>query len=156
MSSASFPWSHSAHIAAFETRFKCVSMAPLGTPVVPPVYWRAAKSSFGFIFTSGGWGGYFSNVSLKKWTPDSLDTLRLGTFLSRVPRNAFAGGRYSFMLATMICLSLVLSRTALTVGYRTSRQTRVSASELLRWNSTSRSLAKGLIAVTIAPIFKAP
>ncbi len=28
-----------------DTRFPCVSMAPLGTPVVPPVYWSSATSS---------------------------------------------------------------------------------------------------------------
>jgi len=43
-----------------------VSMAPFGVPVVPPVYWSAARSVFGFILTGGGFGGCFSVRLLKK------------------------------------------------------------------------------------------
>lgn len=41
---------HVAKASAFENRFLCVSMAPFDVPVVPPVYWSAAKSWFGSIF----------------------------------------------------------------------------------------------------------
>src|SRR5437667_454119 len=36
---------HAAHWAAFATRFRWVSIAPFGVPVVPPVYCRTATSS---------------------------------------------------------------------------------------------------------------
>jgi len=47
------PFIQAAKAMAFERRFVWVSMAPLDVPVVPPVYWRAAKSSAGFSCTFG-------------------------------------------------------------------------------------------------------
>ena len=43
-------------------RFAWVSMTPLETPVVPPVYWYMATSSKP-IFTAGGLGAYFPRHS---------------------------------------------------------------------------------------------
>ena len=36
---------HATACCTLATMFRCVSMAPLGTPVVPPVYCRNARSS---------------------------------------------------------------------------------------------------------------
>ena len=45
---------HARACAAFESRLRCVSEAPLGVPVVPLVYWMSARSSVaGFGWDAG-------------------------------------------------------------------------------------------------------
>jgi len=50
---------HVAKASAFESRFVCVSMAPFAVPVVPPVYWSAARSWFGSMFIFRSFFGLF-------------------------------------------------------------------------------------------------
>jgi len=82
-------------------------MTPLGIPVVPPVYCRAAVSCLGLISILGGVGGDLSTSSLKCWMPVSLGILWLGTFPSSEPMMRFVEGRYSPMLAVIRFLSFV-------------------------------------------------
>ena len=49
-------------------RLRWVSIAPFETPVVPPVYWSAARSSSAGRVASGA-GGVCLMSRLKKWTP---------------------------------------------------------------------------------------
>ncbi len=53
--------------------FRCVSIAPFETPVVPPVYWSTARSSRDRS-VGGGAGGLPAIRSRKKWTPSSGGT----------------------------------------------------------------------------------
>lgn len=132
-----------------------MSMAPFGVPVVPPVYCRAIRSSFGLISTLGRLGCVVSTSCLKLWTPVSFGILWLGTFPISEPMMRFKGGRYSPIVATIRFLSLILSSTALTIGESTSRKMSVSAPESWIWCSSSLSLYSGLMAVLMAPSFDA-
>jgi hypothetical protein len=46
---------HDSIWSTFVVRLAWVSMAPLGTPVVPPVYCRSAMSSFGLMTAGSNW-----------------------------------------------------------------------------------------------------
>ena len=140
LSSAFLPLSHSAQATALETRFMCVSMAPLAMPVVPPVYWRAARSSWGLICTLGGSGWFSRRSCWKKCMLGFGSTLCVGILLSIEPMAAVRVGMYSLRLVIMAFLSLVFSQIFSIVGYSMSRTTIVSASESAIWCSASRSL----------------
>ncbi len=53
-SSASWSGSIAFTCRALAVRFWCVSLAPFGVPVVPPVYWISAMSVCGSIATGSG------------------------------------------------------------------------------------------------------
>src|SRR5437773_9549836 len=59
---------------AFATRFRWVSIAPFGVPVVPPVYWSTATSS-GSADASVDSGGVRER-SAKRWIHDSRGIVR--------------------------------------------------------------------------------
>ena len=92
-----------------------VSIAPFDTPVVPPVYWMAARSSAGSTSASG--------------TEEPA--------LSRKRQNSESGSPAS--PATTMLSSGVVSRTAVTRGYADSWTMIVRAPELFRMCSSSRS-----------------
>jgi len=98
-----------------------VSMAAFGVPVVPPVYCRATMSFFGVIAACGGLGCVASISCLNLWVPVSVGISCFGTLPIRLPIMRLVVGRYSPMLAAMRFLSLVLARTALTMGWSRSR-----------------------------------
>lgn len=54
VSSPSAIWNHVANWIVFATRLACVSMAPFGVPVVPPVYMSNAGSACGSPVTAHG------------------------------------------------------------------------------------------------------
>ena len=58
----------SSDCCTLATRLRCVSIAPLETPVVPPVYCSAATSSTGSMVTWGAGGGVrLARKSPKEW-----------------------------------------------------------------------------------------
>ena len=73
--------------SVFATMFRCVSTAPLDTPVVPPVYCRKATSSPETSTGSSVSEAPFASTSLKRTAPGSayagtiLRTLRITKFV---------------------------------------------------------------------------
>ena len=96
-------------------RFAWVSIAPFGTPVVPPVYWKTATSSRGSI----AGGSYPPSLSMRRlkgtWLPSS------GTFAIslrfRSPKSRFFGkGSTSWRVPTTSLRMRVFFSSAAILG----------------------------------------
>src|SRR5579884_955945 len=95
-------------------------MAPFEIPVVPPVYWRTAKSSKGFICANLSNEGSSSELELRRFTRFKVLFLLTVLIFPTGPASAFfIGGRKSvakfqshILIATVCsCISQTLERS---------------------------------------------
>src|SRR4030042_1275573 len=105
--------SQAEHCCTLATTLRCRMTAALGTPVVPPVYWKSDMSSL-LTDTWGSSAGYFSTRFFIQMSPSTSST-RCPPFFSitRVNKNRSRPPRCSLRLVTMTFLSLVLGLTSL-------------------------------------------
>src|SRR5437667_5918022 len=148
---------HAAHWAAFATRFRWVSIAPFGVPVVPPVYCRTATLS-GFAGVCTESVGVFAR-SANRWIHGSCG-------IERGQWPAF--WRSFFLLIGYSCRSGVLRNSAAsqtttlwtwvpafaleTLCQNRSRATTVSTPASFHRTSSSRGVRIGFVWTTIAPV----
>ena len=114
-------------------------MAPLGVPVVPPVYCKTARSLTASTVTRGTAGGVLSRpVNLR--APAGIAAL--GIFLSSLPMNFLRGLRpaRSTILVPMRCWTLVWESTLAAAGKTESSTTKALAPESISWCLISRGL----------------
>src|SRR5665647_2977120 len=109
----SAPCIHASPCKALEYRLKWVSMAPLGRPVVPEVYWMAARSSTDGRGCSGSMGPWVSR-SFQGMVPGagpvsaSRDSRRL--FTGRYRARRLRVGNASRRLTETILVDLDVGR----------------------------------------------
>ncbi len=102
--------------SALATRLRWRITAALGTPVVPPVYWKRAMSS-GPTSTFGSSAGYLSRRSGSHRSPSASSTRCPSFFSMRSPKRSLSRpARCSLMLLTITFWTLVLGWTCLTTG----------------------------------------
>ena len=99
VSSPSAIWNHVANWIVFATRLACVSMAPFGVPVVPPVYMSNARSACGST-GDGSWGSSSSgwrsdNTGIPRRVATAPAIGRLRPVARRTPACASATWRAS-------------------------------------------------------------
>ncbi|EWS57733.1 hypothetical protein Y694_04311 [Methylibium sp. T29-B] len=129
------------------TTLRCSSVAPLDTPVVPPVYCRKATSS-------GPTGG---RTSFRR-VPSAMAMLKRVTLRPSVSGSVKAGTIFLTLRTTKLtswpfqkpsrspietsttCLTTVRSITSSSVAAKFSRTTITSAPESLSWNCSSRAV----------------
>ena len=117
------------------------SIAPLATPVVPPVYCRNAMSSRPTSTGFSSWRAPSAITSLNRSAPGSSYA---GTifFTWRTTKLTIAPLKPSMSpsVATTMCFSLVRAATCCSVTAKFSRMTITSAPESLSWCSSSRAV----------------
>ena len=144
--------------SVFATMFRCVSTAPLETPVVPPVYCRKATSSPVTSTGSSSSEAPFASASLKRTEPGSdqagtiLRTLRITKFVIA----AFGKPSRSPMPVTTTFATFVRAMTCSSVAAAFSKMTTTVAPESLSWCSSSRAVYSGLTLTTMQPARCAP
>ena len=103
--------------SVFATSARCESIAPFDTPVVPPVYWRSARSSERVPASNCSTGAESTSrnatapaSAAKGWRCPSLRSFAI------VKRSRRTGGISSLMFVTMTCSTAVPARAAFTSG----------------------------------------
>src|SRR5471030_2540889 len=125
------------HCSMLATRLRWVSIAPLATPVVPPVYCSTATSLASGLTSLIGWPWPLANTSLNlialgKWYAGTIFFTYLMTLL--ISRR-LSGGNRSATSVTITCLTAVLGTTFSARCAMLARQTRALAPESLNWRS---------------------
>ena len=144
-------WAHASFCSRLPTMLRWVSVAPLDTPVVPPVYCRKATSD---AFSSTGVSfmpAPCDSASLKR---TALGSEKAGTIFftlrtTKLTITPFSPPSISPMLATTMCLTLVRGSTCSRVVAKFSRMRMASAPESFSWCSSSRGVYRGLTLTTV-------
>ena len=138
-------------------RLACVSTTPLGSPVVPPVYWNMTGSWSGFATGALYGSAFLQNVFQRKTCLSSK-----GMFRSEL-RLLFS--RYSQLRGKESASSTPVqmklrkgrrSRRAAIRGQRMSSSTMCSAPESCILATISVSMYRGLVMTTMAPALMIP
>ncbi|MNI26819.1 hypothetical protein D3C73_805360 [compost metagenome] len=139
-------------------RFRCDSIAPLGTPVVPPVYCSTATSS---IVSVGGVNGKFAPVAKTFGSVCAPSMLQAGTIFlirraTKLTSGAFRPPSRSPGAVTTTCLSWPRFFTACKVCAKFSRIKMTDAPLSCNWRSSSSAVYSGFTFTTTSPARKVP
>jgi hypothetical protein len=131
--------------------FRCVSVAPFDTPVVPPVYCRKATSRLVNSTCLNGILAPCASASLKR-TMCAIEKSGTSFLTLRTTKSTimpFAPPSSSPMLATTTWRTGVLPSTCCTVCAKFSSTMMASLPESLSWCSSSRGVYSGLTLTTV-------
>ncbi len=148
------PCIHARPCSAFARRFRWVSIAPLGCPVVPEVYWMAARS-----VASGRGKSCFSGLDSSSFCHGIVfftgavnalrDFLAAGMGSRRASR--LARGMARVRSTETIVLTARSAGNAWTLATTLSQTTATVAPWSSNWCRSSRSVYSGLCSTTTAP-----
>ena len=127
--------------STFATMFRCSSIAPFATPVVPPVYCRNAMSSCDSGTRSSVRRRPSASTS-DRWTALAIDqgfTIFFTRRTTKLTSTPFAPSS-SPIDVTITCFTFVLPRTSASVCAKFSSTTITSAPESTSWCSSSRAV----------------
>ena len=138
--------------------FRWVSIAPLATPVVPPVYWRKAMSS---LFTSTGAKRAErprSSAVRSVMAPSMCHagTIFLTCLMTKLTSQRFGIGSRSPICVVITCSTGVLPMTCCRDWAKFSTMTMALAPESFNWCSSSRGVYSGLTLTTVIPARRMP
>jgi hypothetical protein len=133
---------HAEDCSRLETMLPWVSIAPLDTPVVPPVYCRNAMSSCPSVGSSSGLPCPSESALAHGTAPGRLKsgTIFFTRFTTKLVIAPFGKPSMSPMRVVTTVLTGVLSSTASSVLAKFSRITIATAPESLSWCSSSRGV----------------
>ena len=135
-----------------------VSMAPFATPVVPPVYWRNARSSWPSVTGASLCCFPFSTAALKSAAPSMFQgfTCLRTRRITKLTIRDFGKDRKSPTAVTSTCFNFVRGSTASTTCAKFSSTTIPVAPESASWCSSSGGVYNGLVLTTASPARNAP
>ena len=138
--------------------FSWVSMAPLATPVVPPVYCRNATSAWPRSSLGGLCFAPLSRASGKRMARGSENggTAFLTCLSTKLIKAPFGKPSRSPIPVVTTCSTSVPSSTSCTVAAKLSTTTMALAPESSSWCFSSRAVYSGLVLTTIRPARRTP
>ena len=150
-------FTHARACSRLATMLRCSSIAPLATPVVPPVYWRNAMSSWPSGTVSSLRRRPSASTSDSRSAP-ATSYAGIIFFTRRSTRSTISplNPSSSPMVVTIGMRIFVLPITSCSVCAKFSTMTITSAPESFSWCSSSRAVYSGLTLTIVQPARIAP
>jgi len=149
---------HAASCTVFATMLPWVSIAPLATPVVPPVYCRNAMSSWPSCTFGACVPAPRRSTSPKRRWPgsDQRGTIFFMCFTAKLTSGPLGNPSWSPIEVTITCSMRVLPIASCSVAAKFSSTTMLLAPESSSWCCSSRAVYSGLTLTTVKPARNAP
>ena len=158
LASRKLPEIHTPACSRLARMLRCVSIAPLDTPVVPPVYCRKAMSSCVRVTGLNCAAAPRASAERKVMAPSMRQsgTIFFTFLMTKLTIQRLGTGSRSPSCVVITCSTGVFLITCCRVLAKFSTMTMALAPESFNWCSSSRGVYSGLTLTTVMPARRMP